>query len=86
MLTDKRDSFRLGTPLTIDGKFVGNEFVFRRSAQSSGKGADVHEDLFSTAIGRDEAEAFVILPDGNSTLITHGGLIGWRTNEINGGH
>ena len=36
------------------------------------KGADVYKDLRSAAIGRDETEAFVILPCGNSTLIAHG--------------
>jgi hypothetical protein len=71
-LADERNGVRLPPALTIDFDFVGYEFISFRSALAIGKGADMYEDWLATAIGRDEAEAFVILPCGDTTLIAHG--------------
>ena len=33
---------------------------------------DVQEDRLAAAVGRDEAEAFVVLPGGDFSLVAHG--------------
>ena len=62
----------LSTALAVDLQFIGDEFLPFRPAPPIRKGADMYEDLLSATIGRDEAEAFVILPSCDSTLIAHG--------------
>jgi hypothetical protein len=74
----------LGTALTIYLEFVGYDFVSLRSALPIGKGTDVYEDLLAATIGSDEAEAFVILPRGNATLIAHSDWIKGLTFEFTG--
>jgi hypothetical protein len=64
--------FACARPLPSVFEFVGYEFVSFRSALAIGKGADVYEDFLPTPIGCDEAEAFVIRPFGDTTLVAHG--------------
>jgi len=62
LFADKRNGIGLDTALGIDLEFIGDNFVFLRSALPVGKRAYVYEDSLATAIGCNETEAFVILP------------------------
>jgi len=53
-----------------------NQLVPLRPALSVGELADMQEDALAAAVGRDEAEAFVVVPGGDSSLMAHGGG-GW---------
>ena len=71
MLPNERNSLRLRTAFAIGLEFIGNDLIADRSSLSIGERLDVHKDLGSAVIRRDETEAFVIFPSGDSSLIAH---------------
>lgn len=70
-LTNKCNAIGLRSALAIDNKFVSYEFVSLWPTLAIGKGTDMDEGLFTATIGRDESKALVILPCGDSALVSH---------------
>src|SRR5690606_22904634 len=80
-LSDEGNAFRLGAPLVVADALVGHQLAPLRPAPPVGELADMQEHALAAAVGRDEAEAFVVVPGGDSSLMAHGEEDGVRGGE-----
>ncbi len=72
-LADEGDRLRLPPPLGVGGQLVADQFVTLRPALAVSEAADVQKDQLATAVGRSEAESFVVVPSGDLSLVSHAG-------------
>ncbi len=84
-LTDESHPPRLRTTSVIGREFVGNTIANCRSLRPNREGRYVKENLRASAIGRDEAEATIIVPLADSALKAHA-VLSALTNQLTGDH